>query len=87
MITFKIRWFTLQDTNFVTKLAKKKNCIHSMILNIFIFGRTESFLFPFLSQGIFGEKPFPKFLKPFPHLESDWQKPFLLLLKPFLVDR
>ena len=27
--------------------------------------------FPFLSQGIFGKKPFPEFLKTFPDLESD----------------
>ena len=32
-------------------------------------GRTESFPFPFLSQGIFGEKPFPEFLKAFPDLK------------------
>ena len=38
MITFKIRWFTLQDTNFVTKLAKNNNPeLHSMILNRYIF--------------------------------------------------
>ena len=38
MITFKIRWFTLQDTNFVTKLAKNNNPeLDSMILNRFIF--------------------------------------------------
>ena len=36
-------------------------------------GRTESFPFPFLSQGNFGEKPFSEFLKAFPDLESDWQ--------------
>ena len=36
-------------------------------------GRTESFPFPFLSQGNFGEKPFREFLKAFPDLESDWQ--------------
>jgi hypothetical protein len=28
-----------------------------------MYGRTEIFLFPFLSQGNFGEKPFPEFLK------------------------
>jgi hypothetical protein len=27
----------------------------------------------FLSQGNFGEKPFPEFLQAFPDLENDWQ--------------
>ena len=31
--------------------------------------RTEIFPFPFLSQGIFGEKLFPKFSKAFPDLK------------------
>ena len=43
------------------------------LVNISFNGRTESFPFPFLSQGNFGEKPFPEFLKAFPDLESDWQ--------------
>jgi hypothetical protein len=38
-----------------------------------VIGRTESFPFPFLSRGNFGEKPFPEFIKAFPDLESDWQ--------------
>ena len=35
-----------------------------------IVGRTESFPFPFLSQGNFGEKPFPESLKAFPDSET-----------------
>ena len=53
-------------------------------------GRTESFPFPFLSQGNFGKfwkETFPRIFKSFPRFGKRLTKPFLLLLKPFLVDK
>ena len=53
-------------------------------------GRTESFPFPFLSQGNFGKiwkETFPRIFKSFPRFGKRFTKPFLLLLKPFLVDK
>ena len=66
-----------------------------MILTDFIIktkenGRTESFPFPFLSQGNFGKiwkETFPRIFKSFPRFGKRLTKPFLLLLKPFLVDK
>ena len=53
-------------------------------------GRTESFPFPFLSQGNLGKfckETFPRIFKSFPRFGKRFTKPFLLLLKPFLVDK
>ena len=54
------------------------------------YGRTESFPFPFLSQGNFGKiwkETFPRIFKSFPRFGKRFTKPFLLLLKPFPVDK
>ena len=68
----------------------KKNKSATLVFGTLEYGRTESFPFPFLSQGNFGKfwkETFPRIFKSFPRFGKRLTKPFLLLLKPFLADK